>query len=119
MLMLQQEMFRAWALFYPEGTYESLRGAPKDERNTCLQSLPSIRNVRTQPLVLTSLQKSILEALNGKALNKDDLGRACKVDPSLFYRPGGIKELRDRHKVEHKHGVGYYRPDAPPPDAIQ
>ena len=35
-----------------------------------------------------------------------------------FYKPGGLKELRDRGLVAHKPGVGYYRPDAPPPTSL-
>ena len=67
---------------------------------------------------LTSLQKGILKALKGMALKKEVLAKACSVDPSRLYRPGGIRELRSLHVVEHKEGVGYYRPDEPPPDSI-
>lgn len=67
------------------------------------------------PFVPTPLQRAILDALNGQALKKDALAKAvCGGDDSRLYKAGGLKELRERGLIEHKHGVGYYRPDAPP-----
>jgi hypothetical protein len=67
----------------------------------------------------TPLQEAILQALNGKALKKEDLADDVKIDPSRLYRPGALQELRKSGKVEHKRGIGYYRPDAPPPNTLE
>ncbi len=67
------------------------------------------------PFVPTPLQHAILKALQHQALKKDPLAaKVCAGDASRLYKPGGIKELRDEGMVDHKHGVGFYRPDAPP-----
>ena len=74
------------------------------------------------PLVPTPFQLTILKALNGRALKKMDLAReVCggEGNGNLLYREGGIRELRNRGLVTHKHGPGFYRPDAPPPNAIR
>jgi hypothetical protein len=69
--------------------------------------------------VPTLLQTNILAALNGRALKKDPLAKeTCKGEGSRLYRKGGLKELIDEGLVIHRHGIGYYRPDAPPPNAI-
>jgi len=70
-------------------------------------------------LILTPLQRAILKALDGKAMKKEPLADAVKCDPSRLYRPGGIKELMARALVAKQKGVGYYRPDAPPADALE
>jgi hypothetical protein len=72
----------------------------------------------TAAFLPTPLQKNILQKLNGRALKKEQLAHECECDPSRLYRSGGIKELRDYGLVAHKHGVGYFRPDAPPPGAV-
>jgi hypothetical protein len=73
-----------------------------------------------QRLILTPLQSSILRSLDRKALKKEKLAEACELkDGSRLYRQGGIHELRDAGLVAHRDGVGYYRPDAPPPNAVQ
>ncbi|MCC7085497.1 MAG: hypothetical protein IT427_10870 [Pirellulales bacterium] len=65
--------------------------------------------------VFTPLQSQIWNALEGKALKKQPLAdEICGSDGGRLYKTGGIKELIDAGKVQHKHGVGYYRPDAPP-----
>ncbi len=69
-------------------------------------------------LVPTPLQKSILKALDGQALKKEPLAEQCKVDPRTLYKQGGIKELMAEGLVCTKPRVGYFRPDAPPEDAI-
>ena len=55
---------------------------------------------------------------DGRALKKEQLAAECKIDPSRLYKPGGIKELMDLEKVDNKRGVGYFRLDAPPPNAV-
>ena len=68
-----------------------------------------------------AFQRTILDALDGRALKKQPLAvEVCggEENGNLLYRPGGLKELRDAGLVAHKRGVGFYRPDHPPPDAI-
>ncbi len=70
-----------------------------------------------EPFIATPLQAAILKALDGRALKKQPLAdEVCKGEGTTLYRPGGLKELRERKKVDHKSRVGFYRPDAPPPD---
>jgi hypothetical protein len=60
-------------------------------------------------------QHSILVALDGRAMNKQALAdEVCKGDGKRLYKPGGLTELRGAGLVAHKHGLGFYRPDAPP-----
>ena len=75
-----------------------------------------LRHIRS---ALTPLQKSVLDALDGRALKVEDLQHECRVDrPRLYYgnkkRDCGLIELRDMGLVAHKRPIGYYRPDAPP-----
>ena len=73
------------------------------------------------PLILRPLQREILKALTGRALKKMALAaKVCggEANGNILYRPGGIKELMARGIVKWESGVGFYRPDAPPPDAI-
>jgi hypothetical protein len=68
------------------------------------------------PFVANRFQIDILNALEGRALIKDELAEeVCGGEGTRLYRPGGIKELMEVGKVAHKHRLGYYRPDAPPP----
>jgi hypothetical protein len=59
-------------------------------------------------------QSRILAALNGQALTTDDLAKSANCDRRTLFRKGGIKGLRGAGLVDHRHGVGFYRPDAPP-----
>ena len=71
-------------------------------------------------LLLHPFQESILKALDGRALNKAALAReVCGREDygNLLYRPKGLKGLRDLELVKHKRGIGFYRPDSPPPNA--
>ncbi len=86
--------------------------SPVRVRNTSGKSSKS-------PFVPTSLQSRILAALEDEALKKQPLAdKVCEGEGTRLYKPGGIKELRERGLVEHRSGVGYYRPDAPPSGAI-
>lgn len=70
-------------------------------------------------LIFTPLQKSIMKALDGKALKKQALANEiCKGEGRVLYRPGGLQELRRHGLVEHRPQIGFYRPDSPPPDSI-
>ena len=98
----------------PKGRALVLRGKTKRPASATPE-----RTTSCNPFVPTPLQQSILNALDGKALKKQCLADAiCAGEASRLYRPGGIKELKDIGKVQHKYGVGYYRPDAPPPNAL-
>lgn len=77
---------------------------------------------RSLPTILSALQQRILAALDGKSLSKDGLARACSIDASKLYRPGkpsGLDALLRNGDVAKRPGKsGYYRVDAPPPEAI-
>lgn len=65
-------------------------------------------------------QEAILTALQGKGLRTDALASKCDCNRrSLFKDPGGIPELQEEGLVAHHPRVGYYRPDAPPPNLSQ
>ena len=83
-------------------------------------SSPQQESARQSVFVPSLLQKAILKALDGKALPTKALAIACKCDEPELFKPGGIKELMapEVNLVAHKETVGYYRPDAPPPEAI-
>lgn len=75
--------------------------------------------VLDEPFVLTRLQEDILAALDGRAMTKQPLAdAACGSEGSRLYKSGGIKELMSRDLVKNKRGVGYYRPNSPPPSAV-
>lgn len=83
--------------------------------------LHSATATRTEPFVPTPFQAEILKALNSRALNKQKLAAVVcggEENGNLLYRPNRLPELRSRGLVEHKRGLGFYRPDAPPPGAI-
>jgi hypothetical protein len=69
----------------------------------------------------TPLQLAIWKALDAQSLNKAKLAKACGVDEVRVYytnrkkKTGGLTELQAKGIVEHKYGIGYYRPDSPPP----
>ena len=68
---------------------------------------------RDEPL--TSLQRAIWEALDGRALAKLPLANeVCKGDSSRLYKKNGVREMMEMGLVKNKRGIGYYRPDAPP-----
>ncbi len=70
-------------------------------------------------IVMSTFQQSIYRALDGVALKKNDLSdRVCPDDPSRLYKPNGLQEMRSRGLVSHKRGLGFYRPDRPPPTAV-
>jgi hypothetical protein len=74
---------------------------------------------RVVPFVPTPLQKEILMALDGKALTQSKLEEATKTDRAQLQRKNGLKGLISSGRVVHGgRGVGYFRPDAPPPSAM-
>jgi hypothetical protein len=70
--------------------------------------------------LFTDLQKAILEALDGTALTQSKLEDVTKVDRGQLQRENGLKGLMKRGLVKNQRAgrVGYYRPDAPPPDRL-
>lgn len=68
----------------------------------------------------TPLQLEVWKALDGKALMKTPLAKACHVDEVRLYymnrktKAGGLKELMENGLVLNKPGIGYFRLDAPP-----
>jgi hypothetical protein len=86
------------------------------KRNHRLATSPALVNGSRTPFVPNEFQRSILRALESRALKKQPLaGEVCNGEGSRLYRNGGIKELIAEGKVCHKPRLGYYRPDAPPP----
>lgn len=79
----------------------------------------AISDVLDEKLVASLLQQGILDALNGRAMKKQQLADAiCGGEGTRLYRKGGIKELMEAGLVARKSGVGYFRPDAPPDGLI-
>ncbi len=63
------------------------------------------------------IQEAILAALNGKALRSDALAHKAGYSKGNIYRePGGLPELQRRGLVSHHKRLGYFRPDALPPE---
>jgi len=65
--------------------------------------------------VPTPLQTGILEKLDGKAMRTRALAKCLGMDQPKLYKRGGIKELKEEGRVKLHSRIGYYRPDAPPP----
>lgn len=87
------------------------------EELATIRAKPPKQPVQTKPM--KELQKAIMKALDGKALTKDALAKkVCGGDGSRLYKARTIQELMEARLVVNKRGVGYYRPDAPPPDSI-
>ena len=63
-------------------------------------------------------QKAMFEALDGTALQVEQLANRVGVEPSFLYKHG-LKDYVAAGVFKHKPGVGYFRPDAPPPDRMQ
>lgn len=63
---------------------------------------------------LTRLQESIMKALVYRALKGEELAARLEKDPSRMHQDG-IRPLLDLGLIKNKSGLGYYRPDAPPP----
>lgn len=79
----------------------------------------------TQPtgsVLLTPLEKKAFDVLKGKAMTGEQLAAACECERERLYKPKG-KSLMDRLRhelklIDNKRGVGFYRPDAPPPELV-
>lgn len=70
--------------------------------------------------VRTPIHDAILDALNGRALNADELAAASHIlRRNLFDRgprTGPLTELRSNGLVDHHRRLGYFRPDSLPPE---
>jgi hypothetical protein len=74
-------------------------------------------HAQEKAFIPTDVQERILIALEGRALTTDALAAAAGVDRSTpFKHPGGLKELREHGLVRHTPRLGFWRPDAPPPE---
>lgn len=65
------------------------------------------------------MQTAILKALEWKAMRSRALAKALKIDQPSLYRQDGLKELIKFGRVKKQRRIGYYRPDAPPPEYAQ
>jgi len=77
--------------------------------------VPDVSAGEEDVFVPTAFQCGILDALDGRALRTDALGAEVGDRGRLFRRPGGLQELREQGLVDNHPRLGYYRPDAPPP----
>jgi hypothetical protein len=77
---------------------------------------PPPQHIQLSRFVPTPFQKGILQALDGQALRTDALASKVGSRRKLFTHPGGIRELQEHGQVAHHKRLGYYRPDAPPPE---
>ena len=69
------------------------------------------------PFSPTRWQVRILRELDGSALTKKELAQAIGMKhPRQLYRPGYLRELMAQDRVKNDPKLGYYRPDAPPPE---
>lgn len=69
------------------------------------------------PFVPTGTQEDVLAALAGKALRTDALAAKADVNRrTLFRQRGGLPELREHGLVDWHPRLGYFRPDALPPE---
>jgi hypothetical protein len=64
--------------------------------------------------VPTARQQEILNMLDGKAKKLSQLADQLKVEESSL-SGRDLKQLREQGLVDHHKGIGFYRPDAPPP----
>jgi hypothetical protein len=79
---------------------------------------PKGRKKQKQPFVPSPTQVHILNALDGKALKQAALVKKTGISQGQLHPKNktGLTELRDLGYVDHHPRVGYYRPDAPPPE---
>jgi hypothetical protein len=79
-----------------------------------------IRSKRRKPkapkaFIPRAFQLLILEKLKGRALRTDALGNEVKGRRRLF-KKNGLRELMRHGFVQNHASLGYFRPDAPPPE---
>ncbi|HZT80909.1 MAG TPA: sigma-70 family RNA polymerase sigma factor [Gemmataceae bacterium] len=68
------------------------------------------------PFVPTALQRAILTALDRRALRTDALAVAAGYSRRQLFTPRGLLEMKERGLVAHHPRLGFYRPDAVPPE---
>lgn len=72
------------------------------------------------PTPMNEIQQNIFAVLKGQAMKGGKLAdKVCAGDARRLYsrgkkKPGLLKEMITAGLIEHKHGLGYFRPDAPP-----
>lgn len=73
----------------------------------------------SEKFLLTPMQKSIWEALQGTALRVEPLARKVSGgDTGRLYKAGLKTQLCAVGIVKYQRGLGYYRPDAPPVEFV-
>jgi hypothetical protein len=113
-----------WFRRFLQGTHDSDRLSASEQRDLrdFLEllggKLPQQSRTPADRFEPNDRQKAMLLALKDRALTKQALAdEVCGGEGSRLYRRGWIKELRDVGLVDHKHGLGYFRPDCPPRSA--
>ena len=72
-----------------------------------------------EQLILNNTCLGILNALDGKAMRVQQLADAVtESETTRLYRDGLLKILKANGKIVHDPKIGYYRPDAPPPERV-
>jgi hypothetical protein len=70
-------------------------------------------------MFLTPNQRAILDALDGQAMKTSKLSRVTKIDRSKLFRRQCLAGLKESGRVRNIRGLGFYRPDRPPPDLLE
>ncbi|MBL8795406.1 MAG: hypothetical protein JNM56_15990 [Planctomycetia bacterium] len=86
----------------------------REARHAALDQLP--RSALSRVFIPTDYQKEILAVLDGKALRTDAIAAKTGNRRGLFRDPGGIPELRAHGLVDWHRRIGFFRPDALPPE---
>jgi hypothetical protein len=87
-------------------------GAPSDPVASPATRPPS------SPFLPSPYQRRILALLDRRALKTDTLQAKMKTDRKSLYKRG-LNELMANGLVQNNRRVGYFRPDAPPPELAQ
>lgn len=101
----------------PEQVQVKLAGGKKISLPVLPCQLAAAAPPPERPFVPSPFQRAILEALKGRALRTDALAAKVGGDRRRLFRdPGGLRELEREGRVAHHDSLGFYRPDAPPPE---
>lgn len=98
---------------FPPAPIELMRRAVESAKRNA-SAIP-IANPTVDNLPLHPRQQAILDALKCRALQTKALVKAAGVsDQKQFFRDY-LSPLKEKGLVMNKRGIGYFRPDAPPP----
>lgn len=90
-------------------------GMLQRERIFVMAAVPVTSEIPPKNIILTRLEKQILNALSGKAMTGQQLADAVKCERTRLYK-GPLERLKTERLVSHQHNVGYYCVDSPPED---